>query len=107
MPHLTDITDHRRFILITVRFFASFKQITNKREREINIEEGTTIQQLLEILFDQYSALKDKIFDDNNEIRQWIQILKNGRNIKFLNGVETILTNGDIIALFPPVAGGV
>ncbi|MFX0125185.1 MAG: ubiquitin-like small modifier protein 1 [Candidatus Hodarchaeota archaeon] len=95
-----------RIIKTTVRLFASFKQITNHREIEFEMEDGATVRKLLEVLFDQYSILQDKIFDDNDELRPWIQILKNGRNIKFLNGLETKITNGDILAVFPPVAGG-
>jgi molybdopterin synthase sulfur carrier subunit len=33
-------------------------------------------------------------------------ILKNGRNIHFLSGLDTQLDDGNLIALFPPVAGG-
>ncbi len=106
IPNLTDLIEDRGVIKTTVRLFATFKQITNKREIEFELEEGATVQQLLEVLFDQYSALQDKIFDDNDELRQWIQILKNGRNIKYLGGIETILTDGDVISVFPPVAGG-
>ncbi|MHA2203145.1 MAG: ubiquitin-like small modifier protein 1 [Candidatus Hodarchaeales archaeon] len=93
-------------IKTTVRLFATFKQITNQREIEFEMEEGATIQQLLEVLFNRYNTLRDKIFDDNYELRPWIHILKNGRNTKFLAGIETILADGDVIALFPPVAGG-
>jgi len=35
-----------------------------------------------------------------------VNVLKNGRNIHFLNGLETPLSEGDVIALFPPAAGG-
>lgn len=106
MSNLTDRIEGRRFIKTTVRLFATFKQITNQREIEFEMEEGTTVQQLLEVLFDRYNTLRDKIFDENNELMQWIHILKNGRNIKFLGGIETTLADGDVIALFPPVAGG-
>ncbi len=100
------MTNERRFIKTTVRLFATFKQITNQHEIEFKMEEGATIQQLLKVLFNQYNTLREQIFDDKNELRQWIHILKNGRNIKFLGGIETILIDGDVIALFPPVAGG-
>ncbi len=103
---MTNGKDEPRIIETTVRFFATFKQITNHREIEFEIEEGTTIQQLLEVIFEQFVTLQDKIFNDNNELRPWIHILKNGRNIKFLDGIETTLTDGDVVALFPPVAGG-
>ncbi len=103
---MTDVIYERRFIKATVRLFATFKQLTNKREIEIEMEEGATIFQLLEVLCKQYESLRDKIIDENNKLRKWIQILRNGRSIKFLNGVETELTDGDVIAVFPPVAGG-
>ena len=106
MSNLTDVIDDRGFIKTTVRFFASFKQITKKRELEIEIKEDSTIFQLLEKLFDQFGPLREQIFDENNMLNEWIQILKNGRSIKFLDGLETKLTDGDVIALFPPVAGG-
>ncbi len=103
---MTNVKDEQTFIKTTVRLFASFKQITNKRETEIEVEQGTTIFQLLEVLCNQYDSLRDKIFDENNELRKWIQILRNGRSIKFLNGLETKLTDRDVVAVFPPVAGG-
>ena len=103
---MTDVIDEQRFIKTTVRFFATFKQITNQREIEFEMEEGATIQQLLEVLFNQYNTLRDKIFNEKNELRPWIHILKNGRNIKFLGGIKTSLVDGDLVALFPPVAGG-
>lgn len=103
---MTDVLDEPKKVKVTGRFFATFKQITNQREIELTMEEGATIEQFLEVVFDQYSSLRDKIFDGNNELRPWIHILKNGRNIKFLGGINTIITDGDVIAMFPPVAGG-
>jgi molybdopterin synthase sulfur carrier subunit len=103
---MTSVFDEPKIIKVTVRFFATFKQITNQREIEYSIEKGATIQQLLNVVFNQFQTLRDKIFDENNELRPWIHILRNGRNIKFLNGIETKITNGDVMALFPPVAGG-
>jgi molybdopterin synthase sulfur carrier subunit len=98
--------NEERYIKATVRLFASFKEITKKREIEIKIEEKSTIFQLLQRLFDQYEPLRELIFDENNKLNEWIQILKNGRSIKYLDGINTQLSNGDVVAVFPPVAGG-
>ncbi|MFX0013728.1 MAG: ubiquitin-like small modifier protein 1 [Promethearchaeota archaeon] len=95
-----------RIIKVTVKLFASFKKITNAREIEIELEEKATVFQLLEALFNQHQSLREKIFDDYNELRDWIQILRNGRSIKYLDGIKTHLNDGDVIAVFPPVAGG-
>ncbi|MFX0173585.1 MAG: ubiquitin-like small modifier protein 1 [Candidatus Hodarchaeota archaeon] len=91
---------------LTVKFFATLKDITNQREIRIELQKETTIIQVLESLFDQFESLREEIFTEDNELKKWIQILKNGRNIKFLDGIQTKLNNGDVIAVFPPVAGG-
>jgi len=93
-------------IQLTVKFFANLKDITRQREIKIELQNETTIIQVLESLFDQYESLRKEIFTEDNELKKWIQILKNGRNIKFLDGLQTKLSEGDVIALFPPVAGG-
>ncbi len=93
-------------ITVRVKFFATFKQITNKKEIELQLEEGTNISQLIDILIKSYNDLKKEIYDDKNKIKDYIQILKNGRNIKYLNALNTQLKDADTISIFPPVAGG-
>ncbi len=93
-------------IAVRVKFFATFKQITNKKEIELQLEEGTNISQLIDILIKSYNDLKKEIYDDKNKIKDYIQILKNGRNIKYLNALNTQLEDADTISIFPPVAGG-
>jgi len=53
-----------------------------------------------------YNPLKNILFDETDQLHKWIIILRNGRNINVYNGLDTKLTDGDVIAIFPPVAGG-
>jgi molybdopterin synthase sulfur carrier subunit len=46
------------------------------------------------------------MFAPTGELKEFINIFINGRNIAFLNDMGTRLVDGDTIALFPPVAGG-
>jgi molybdopterin converting factor small subunit len=50
--------------------------------------------------------LSELLFSAPDSLRDLVNILKNGRNIQFLSGLDTPLDDGDTIALFPPVAGG-
>ncbi|HID27596.1 MAG TPA: molybdopterin synthase sulfur carrier subunit, partial [Methanosarcinales archaeon] len=43
---------------------------------------------------------------DTNGLRDYVKIMVNGRSIAFLNGINTLLQDGDVVAIFPPVAGG-
>lgn len=93
-------------MIVTARFFGQFKQISNEREIEYKIEKGISIHEFLIQVIKQFPKMKELLFDENYQLHNWVSILKNGRNIKTLEGIDTTLADGDIIAIFPPVAGG-
>ncbi|MEA1985289.1 MAG: ubiquitin-like small modifier protein 1 [Euryarchaeota archaeon] len=63
---------------------------------------------MLDELVKEHPALKELIFEDNNqiELRGYINVLINGDNVQHLQGLETAVKLGDEIAIFPPVSGG-
>jgi MoaD family protein len=75
-------------------------------ELRMEFAEGATIRSLLAVLTGRYGGLSDLLFSAPDTLRDLVNILKNGRNIQFLSGLDTPLDDGDTIALFPPVAGG-
>jgi len=72
----------------------------------MDLPKGATIRSLLADLAGRYGGLGELMFASPGTLRDFVNILKNGRNIHFLAGMDTPLDDGDIIALFPPVAGG-
>lgn len=90
---------------MTVRAFAMLRDII-PAEDERRVPEGTTVGDLLKALAARYPGLGDALFASPGEIRAYVNILKNGRNIHFSGGLETLLEDGDTVALFPPAAGG-
>ena len=91
---------------VKVRFFAYLRDLTGKRViDEVDCEEGATISMLLDWLSSD-SRIRAVLFDENQRIRSDITILKNGREIRLLEGMQTRLGSGDEIAIFPMVAGG-
>lgn len=99
-------TDNQNSIILTVKFFANLKNIIGRKKVKIELNKKSTVLKLLEVLFEQFTELKNEIMTENNEPKEWIQILKNGRNIKYLESLNTLLEEGDTISIFPPVAGG-
>ncbi|MHA1729215.1 MAG: ubiquitin-like small modifier protein 1 [Promethearchaeota archaeon] len=92
-------------IRITVKFFAGLKEITHVREIKLYFRKGGLLFDLLEIIFKKY-ALRQIVLNENNELRKYINILINGRQIKFLDGFKSKLHDRDTVAIFPPIAGG-
>jgi molybdopterin synthase sulfur carrier subunit len=91
---------------VTLRTFADFREIIGIREKELSLPEGESVGGLLKGLCEVYPGLRGKIFDAAGEIKPYILVLKNGRNIASLQNLATIIAEGDAISLFPPVAGG-
>lgn len=90
---------------VKVKFFLSIREVFQEKEREIELERASNIRELLDLLCNTYEQ-RQRIFDQSGQIRADVTILKNGRHIYFLDGIQTKLKEGDTIAMFPPVYGG-
>jgi sulfur-carrier protein len=90
---------------VLVKAFATFREVMDS-QIDMDLKEGATILTLLDELMIRYKGLGEMMFDANGTLRSFINILRNGRNVQFLAGLDTPLSDGDVIALFPPLAGG-
>lgn len=93
-----------RILKIKVKFFASFRELFQEREREVDLQSGSNMRDLLNLLCDS-SKRQERIFD-GDELKPYLAILKNGKHIYHLNGLETGLEEGDTVVIFPPAGGG-
>ncbi len=87
---------------VNVRLFANIREIMGSAEVSLSAD---SIGELLSSLIAMRPALRDVLFD-NGELRPYITVLVNGRNIRDIDGNRTTLVEGDEVAIFPPVSGG-
>jgi len=92
-------------VKVQIKAFATFREVMDS-QFDLDFLQGATIRTLLEDLIERYEGVGELMFASPGTLRDFVNILKNGRNIHFLGGLDTPLDEGDVIALFPPVAGG-
>jgi MoaD family protein len=67
--------------------------------------EGTTVAEVLDALYAQFEDLRDRIADDNG-LRRFVNVYVGGEDIRFLDGLQTPVSDGDEVTILPAVAGG-
>ena len=73
-------------------------------EGELSVE-GTTVGEALDAVFDQHQGLRERITEDGT-LRRFVNVYVSGEDIRFQDGLETELTDGDEVTILPAVAGG-
>ncbi len=88
---------------LELKFFATFREAVGSKVIEREFEDESTVGDVLSTLETQYDGL-DLL--QNGGLRPQINVLKNGREVLHMDGIETRMEDGDTLAIFPPVAGG-
>jgi MoaD family protein len=67
--------------------------------------EGATVGEVLDALYEQFGELRERIADDDG-LRRFVNVYIGGEDIRFLDGLETAVEDGDEVTILPAVAGG-
>lgn len=89
-----------------IRVYATLRDIVGGPSVELPDLAETTVGEMLERLFAQYPSLRDHVMTGRGELHSAFHVLINGRDSRFLNGLETIIGADDEVRIFPPVGGG-
>jgi molybdopterin synthase sulfur carrier subunit len=97
-------------VRVSVRFFTTLREVTGKKEEtlEFSRRETVTVDSALERLVELHGkSFAEYVYDHKTgEVRGFLQFLVNGRSISLFEGLNTKLSNGDVLAIIPPVGGG-
>jgi MoaD family protein len=90
-----------------VRVFGTLRSVVgDHKEIEVHAGASSTARALLDQLIVVYPGLRQKIFREGERLEGGVGLFVNGRSIRFLDGLDTPVQEGDELALFPPVGGG-
>lgn len=90
---------------VKVRFFARFRELLGT-EIIAEVAEGTTLPALINRVAQKNKEGLNDIFDEHGHFREYVILMRNGRRIDTADAAKNIVSDGDDIAVFPPVAGG-
>ena len=74
-------------------------------QAEVQVEAGS-VAELVDSLEGAHAGFKERLVDEEGEIRRYVNIYVNEEDIRFLDGRETILKDGDSVSIVPAIAGG-
>ena len=66
---------------------------------------GETLSELFADLETRHAGVQDRIVDDG-KLRRFVNVYLNDEDVRFLDGINTKLADGDTVTILPAVAGG-
>lgn len=76
-------------------------------ETAVTLEEASAdTAELLRALWQRHPALRDRIVDEQGEVRQHINIFVGSESIRFADGLKTPVPDGSEVLIVPAVSGG-
>ena len=88
---------------VTVKIPSQLRPATDG-EGEVEVE-GGTVGEALDAVFEEHDGLRERITEDGT-LRRFVNVYVSGEDIRFQDGLETELSDGDEVTILPAVAGG-
>ena len=87
-----------------VKIPTPLRRLTNEKDEVLT--SSTTVESMIADLESQFPGIKDRLCDENGEIRKFINIYVNEEDIRFLKGPDTEIKDDDTVSIIPAIAGG-
>ncbi len=89
---------------VTVKIPTQLRSVTGG-DAETAVDGATTVGEVLDGLYDRYDGLRERIAEDG-DLRRFVNVYVGGEDIRFLDGLDTEVEDGDEVTILPAVAGG-
>ena len=88
----------------TVKIPTPLRKLTNN---ETSVDAvGKTIEQIVESLDSACRGMRERLIDDNGDLRHFVNIYLNGEDIRYIDGLKSPVSDNDELSIVPAVAGG-
>ena len=88
-------------------FLSDVRRMTEEGKTNSSLSEKKSVRDLIALLVERYGDnFKEFMLSPENRLQKYVVVLVNGRGVGILNGLETMLHEGDSILIMPAVGGG-
>jgi molybdopterin synthase sulfur carrier subunit len=88
----------------SVRIPVQLRTLTNGQE--VITGTGRSVLEIIQDIDRQYPGLKDRICESDGRVRRFVNIFINEEDIRFLENLNTPITENDELSIIPAIAGG-
>jgi len=89
---------------VNVNIPVALRQYT-RNQTDLQVD-ASTVQEALQKLDGLFPGLKAFILNESSELRRYVNVFVNGKDIRSGDGITTKLKEGDQVRIVPAVAGG-
>ena len=93
-------------MIIKVNFYATLRQTTGLSSVEVETRSPVSMRQLIELACEKTTPKLRADLLEGPAIKKGTLLLVDGRNVLFLDGLDTVVNDQQEIAFFPPGGGG-
>jgi molybdopterin synthase sulfur carrier subunit len=89
---------------ILIRIPTPLQKLTNGKA-EVTCE-GATVGACVADLERQFPGIQERLCGDDGQLRRFVNVYANEEDVRFLQGLDTPLKDGDEVSIVPAIAGG-
>jgi molybdopterin synthase sulfur carrier subunit len=89
---------------VKIRIPTTLRVLTDG-EAGINVDEGT-VAEIFDLLHERFPEFRGRLLDEEGNLLRFVNIFVEDEDVRFLEGLDTPVSDGQTISIVPAVAGG-
>ncbi|MCG8608783.1 MoaD/ThiS family protein [bacterium] len=89
---------------IDVRIPTPLRSLT--KNQELVSVQGSNVSEVIDALQAEYPGIKERLCTETGDLHRFLNIYLNNEDIRFKEGLQTLLSDGDELSIIPAIAGG-
>ena len=92
---------------VEVKYYAMLREASGRKREVFELPEESSVGDLMGLIVDGYGdPFRRYVYDSEMRVRDYLSFMLNGISVSSLEGFDTVLGDGDVLAILPPIGGG-